>query len=137
MVTVHHPIAAAAACVSTSLDAFPLTFTHPDPPQFRHRALHTVLAKEIFTSPTINHIYNEQTGKQETMDSLLAGPNATTWCMALSNEIGRLAKGINGRVTATKTIDFIHRHVPCKKRLRIPTWSATTALLKQNPCVFG
>ena len=53
------------------------------------------------------------------MDSLLAaGPKATTWRTALSNKIGRLAKGVNGRVTATKTIDFIQKHeVPCTKKV--------------------
>ena len=57
----------------------------------------------------ITHIYNEATGKRETIDTLLAGHNSTTWRRALSNEIGRLANGVAGRVAATNTIEFIHK----------------------------
>ena len=69
-------------------------------------------------TPMINHIYNDQTGKQETIDTLLAGSNAQTWRCALSNRIGRLDKGVAGCVAATETIKFIHKHeVPCDKKV--------------------
>ena len=41
-----------------------------------------------------------------------------TWKIGLSNEIGRLAKGVGDRVAGTDTIDFIHKsEVPAKKKV--------------------
>ena len=43
----------------------------------------------IIFQPTINHIYNPTTGKRETPDSLLNGPDKSVWNKATSNEFGR------------------------------------------------
>jgi hypothetical protein len=55
-----------------------------------------------------HHIFDSN-GKKETIDTLLAGPANDVWDRALSNEFGRLAQGIDDRVVATDTIDFIHK----------------------------
>ena len=112
------PVAAAAAQVSQLLTPNPIAFALPDPPHYKHHACNHFLAQHVFTTPVVNHIYNEQMGKQETIDMLLAGSNAHTWRRALSNEIGRLAKGVIGCIAATETIEFIKKHeVPCHKKV--------------------
>lgn len=55
----------------------------------------------------INHIYNEKTGKRETPESLLNGPNKIIWNKATSNEFGRLTQGNKHGVIATDTMEFI------------------------------
>ena len=69
-------------------------------------ALNNIAALEYFNKPSMAHIFNIA-GKQETMSYLLCGKDASIWNTSLANEFGRLAQGINGRVTATDTIDFI------------------------------
>jgi hypothetical protein len=62
-----------------------------------------------------HHIFDSN-GKKETIDTLLAGKDSDVWDRALSNEFGRLAQGIDDRVVATDTIDFIHKSaVPAHK----------------------
>ena len=46
------------------------------------------MASKIF------HVF-DTTGHKESLDSLLKGPHSTTWTGAVSNELGRLAQGIN------------------------------------------
>ena len=80
------------------------------PPQlatnFKKLRFEAFVANIIF-QPTINHIYNEKTGKRETPDSLLNGPNKIIWNKATSNEFGLLAQGNKYGVSATDTIEFI------------------------------
>ena len=57
----------------------------------------------------MNHIYNTNTGKKETIDTLLAGAKKHIWRTSLSNELGRLAHGVGNRVSYTNTISFIPR----------------------------
>lgn len=59
--------------------------------------------------PRVNHIYNEVTDKNETIDTLLRGKNGDVWLRGLSNEFGRLAQGNDYGVIATDIIDFIHK----------------------------
>ena len=54
-----------------------------------------------------NHIYNDITGKKETIDTLLQGPMKETWQKAISNDFGRLAQGNIHGVLVTDTIEFI------------------------------
>ena len=54
----------------------------------------------------IQNIYTD-TGKKETMDTLLSGPNKKIWTTALSNELGRLAQGVGSDIRGTDTIVFI------------------------------
>ena len=61
------------------------------------------------------HIYTES-GKKESLDSLLDGVMATTLKTSLSNELGRLAQGIR-QVNGNDVIDFISiTDVPKKKK---------------------
>jgi len=60
--------------------------------------------------PRVNHIYNEKTGKRETIDSLLNSPTRDVWIRALSNEWGRLAQGNNEGVIYQDAIDFIAKN---------------------------
>lgn len=62
---------------------------------------------DAFLYPTANHIYNEVTGKRETIDSLLNGPRSDVWSQALSNEWGRLAQGNDAGVVFQDAIKFI------------------------------
>ena len=57
---------------------------------------------------TINHMY-DSTGKKQSLDSLLKGPTKTIWERALTNELGRLAQGINN-TEGNDVVDFIHHH---------------------------
>ena len=106
--------AAAAANVSSA----PVTFALPDPFHTKRKALNHIVAQTVFCNHHANHIYNPATGKQETVDTLINGPKATIWRWALSNELGRLADGINGCINGTNTIAFIHKHeVPTGKKV--------------------
>ena len=57
----------------------------------------------------INHMYNEETGKKETIRSLLNGKDTKIWTKSTSNEWGRLARGNDAGVKYTDTIDFINK----------------------------
>ena len=72
---------------------------------FKALSLNALIATEIFL-PRMNHIYNEH-GKRESTDSLLNGKDKEIWNRAVSNEIGRLAKGNDFGVEFTETIEFI------------------------------
>ena len=78
----------------------------PEATNFKRLRMEQFVANMIF-HPYINHIYNEQTGKKETADSLLTGPNKIVWNKATSNEFGRLAQGNKYGVLSTDTIEFI------------------------------
>ena len=77
-ISLHHlPLAAAAAHVSQSIKSPSITFALPDPSHFKHQVCNHHIAQQVFSTPALNHIYNGQTGKKETIDLLLAGPNST------------------------------------------------------------
>ena len=80
-------------------------------PALQHaQALHTFQHR-------VNHIYDES-GKKETIDTLLSGTDGNTWTTSLCNEFGRLAQGFNNTIVGTDTIDFIDRNeVPHDKKV--------------------
>ena len=99
---------------------------------FRRFALQHIVAHELFRMPSMHHIYNDS-GKKESLDSLLKGPNGDIWLRALSNEFGRLAKG-NGRVISTDTIDFIRQsEVPIGKKVTYANFICDYRPLKSEP----
>ena len=63
-----------------------------------------------------NHIYNDDTGKRETFDTLLrADPDR--WGRGMGNELGRLAQGVGTRMKGTDTIFFIPKsQVPAGRK---------------------
>ena len=85
------------------------SFAPPSGTNFKKFQLQYLFATEFFT-PKVNHIYNKITGKRETADTLLKGPDKDIWDRAVSNEIGRLARGNKYGVTFTETIEFIALH---------------------------
>ena len=67
----------------------------------------------------INHMYDNNTGKKQSIDALLK-PSTKNWKKALSNELGCLAQGI-WDVKENNVIDFItYSEVP---KDRIVTYS--------------
>ena len=101
---------------------------------YRTTAINHFVAMHVFADPSVNHIYNPDTGKKETMDSLLKGVTSKLWITSLSNELGRLAQGIHGRVVATDTIDFIHRsEVPAGKKVTYANFICDFRPLKSEP----
>ena len=96
----------------------------------------------MFMYPTVNHIYNEKTGKKETLASLLKGPQHERWYRALSNELGRLADGNKYGVEGTNTIRFIQQSdVPSNKTVTYANFVCDHRPLKAEPwrvrCVAG
>ena len=80
----------------------------------------------------INHIYNES-GKRETLDTLLKGSQQETWQRSLSNEWGRLAQGNDYNVKGTNTIVFISKsQVPSDKRVTCATMVCDFRPLKEE-----
>ena len=54
---------------------------------------------------SLNHIFNTN-GHKESIDSLLKGSQSKIWSESLSNELGRLAQGVNS-VKGNDVVDFI------------------------------
>ena len=71
---------------------------------------------DMFYMPTVHHIFNETTGKKETLDTLLAGQYHDIWNRSLSNELGRLTNGIRD-IKGTQTMFFIHKDQVPKGRV--------------------
>ena len=100
---------------------------------FRQYAVQHLQAEQMFTMPTCNHVYNDS-GKKETIDSLLKGKMGDTWSIALSNELGRLAQGVEDRVIGTDTIDFIPKNkVPHNKKVTYANFICDYRPLKSEP----
>ena len=58
-----------------------------------------------------NAVTDPETGKQLEYKQLINHPNGhlrKTWQHSSANEFGQLAQGVGGRITETKTIQFIH-----------------------------
>ena len=66
---------------------------------------------------TANSVLDQETGKLLEYRQLLNHPRfQNVWNRSAADEFGRLAQGIgNGRVKATDTIRFIHKHQRCHK----------------------
>ena len=83
--------------------------TKPHPhTKLKQNANKTVMVRPYTRSFIIRllHIYNKQTGKKETLRSLLNNQlTHSTWTKATSNEYGRLIKGKNNDVLRTNTME--------------------------------
>ena len=87
--------------------ALPTLYPHTN---FQQQALAQLIAQQLHQPHAyMNHIYNKNTGKKETIDTLLAGENKQTWLKAVSNEFGRLTKGNKYNVKFTDTMEFISK----------------------------
>ena len=100
---------------------------------FKKLQLSHLIANKIF-KPRLYHIYNEETGKQETPDSLLNGKNKDIWNKAVSMELGRLAKGNKYGVAYTETIEFICKdQVPTNRQVTYANMVFDYRPLKMEP----
>ena len=89
---------------------------------------------KTFLFPTINHIYNDVTGKRENIDSLRQGKNKDIWNKALSNEWGRLAQGNTHGVVAQDALDFIHKYeIPPDRDITYAQFVCDHRPLKSEP----
>ena len=87
------------------------------PSSFRYRATCSLLAQQIFSTPTISHIY-DNSGKRQSIDRLINGSDKETWTKSLSMELGRLSQGNVHGVQSTDTIEFIlQQDVPANEKV--------------------
>ena len=97
----------------------------------------TTIKRPLQLHPTkhyINHIYNDVTGKGETIDSLLRGKDAIIWNGALVNEWGRLANRNKYGVKGTNTIIFIPKsELPPNAKVTYATFVCDERPLKPEP----
>jgi hypothetical protein len=69
------------------------------------RSARVHLAQSVQHDPTIaGKMYNPDTGKAETIDTLLNGPDGTIWTHSLTNEWGRCTRGLTKNRTKESTI---------------------------------
>ena len=81
----------------------------------------------------VNHIFNDN-GRKITIDDLIAGPQQKTWLKSTANELGRLSKGIPGRVTGTHCVAFIPKSkVPIHKKVIYANMVCDYRPLKSEP----
>ena len=111
-------------------------YNHHHGTHFRNFAVQhlssTSTAAKVRAQHSLQHIFNES-GKKETMDSLLAGKDSAIWWKALGNELGRLSQGIGDRVVGTETLEFIHRsEVPSNKKVTYANFICDHRPLKEE-----
>ena len=100
---------------------------------FRQYAVQHIQALHHFSSPSINHVYDDK-GKKQSIDDLLKSKMKPTWEVSLSNEIGRLAQGVGNRVAGTDTIEFIRKNeVPANKKVTYANFICDYRPLKTEP----
>ena len=95
--------------------------------------MYTHLAQSIHHDPTIaGKMFNPNTGKAETIDSLLSGPDSAIWLKSLSNEWGRCTQGlhksrsVDDTILGNNTIVFIFPHqVPAGRKVTYANFVCT------------
>jgi hypothetical protein len=91
------------------------------------------LAQSVQHDPSVaGKMYNPTTGKLETIDSLLNGPDAARWILSLTNEWGRCTRGLSkNRSAATiiigqNTMVFLKPHeVPLGRKVTYANFVCT------------
>ena len=100
---------------------------------FNELKLFGIFAKSLLTDNKAFHIYNKETGKKETIDTLLSTKDPK-WESAISNEFGRLLKGNKNGVGFTDTMEFIHKQqLPSNKKTTYATYRFDHRPLKSEP----
>ena len=108
----------------------PRLASHSFPPR---TPVYTHLAQSIHHDPTIaGKMFNPNTGKAETIDSLLSGPDSAIWLKSLSNEWGRCTQGlhksrsVDDTILGNNTIVFIFPHqVPAGRKVTYANFVCT------------
>ena len=73
---------------------------------FRSQAAKYLVAQYIFQiTQVMHHIYNDS-GKKETLASLLSGENKNRWAQALSYEWNRVDSGNTFGIKGTQTLEL-------------------------------
>ena len=91
------------------------------------------LVQFVHHDPTIaGKMYNPDTGRAETIDSLLSGPDSLIWTKSLSNEWGRCTQGLkksrslSEQISGNHTMVFIKPHqVPAGRKVTYATFVCT------------
>ena len=117
------------------LAASPPSAAHYIPPMYPNTRAHpTVLSDNPLHyinsakhDPTVSgKMYNPTTGRAETIDSILASPDAATWKTSLTNELGRCSQGVSKQrsssavIGGTQTI-FLSNHTKYRRVTKSPT----------------
>ena len=83
--------------------------------------------------PAVNHVYNKETGKQETLETLCNGPDKEIWTKATRNEFGWLVNGNIHGVRATNTIEIIQKdEVPNDRKITCSSFVCDHRPLKRE-----
>ena len=153
-----HPVtpSSSAPTLNVAIDQPPATLPrvrprprkHAKPPRVMKSKMHphTRLRLRADSAPTVTskrellirrllHIYNRQTGKKETIRSLLTNPAThLTWSKASSNEYGRLMTGNQYGVIGTDTMEPIALHlIPANKAITYGSIVCDHRPLKSEP----
>jgi hypothetical protein len=113
--------------------------TPPRVPASNAQLLH--FAQSLQHDPTVaGKMFNPTTGRAETIDSLIRGPDKSIWITSLSNEWGRCAQGVtknrplSEHVTGNKTIYFIRpNQVPAGRKVTYANFVCTMRPGKAEP----
>ena len=111
----------------------------PFPKAFSNHQFHTPYAQMAInhliqneTRNKLHHIF-DPAGKRLSLDQLLQSNNAKIWQQATSNELGRLAQGLNN-VQGNEVIEFITKsEVPCTKKVTYANMVCDFRPLKAEP----
>jgi hypothetical protein len=98
-------------------------------------------AQSVQHDPSVSgKMFNPKTGRAETIDTLLQGPDQQTWTTSLSNEWGRCAQGISKNrpssdaIIGNQTIFFIPPHqVPTGRKVTYANFVCTMRPGKAEP----
>jgi hypothetical protein len=108
---------------------------------FDHRTHQRHLVQSIQHDPSVaGKMYHPTTGKVETIDSLLRGPDALKWYQSLTNEWGRCTQGVtksrpvDTQIGGNNTMYFIQPHqVPADRKVTYATFVCTMRPGKAEP----
>jgi len=82
----------------------------------------------------VNHVYDSSGKKQSIDDVINEGENQAQWRISLSNEIGRLTKGEQNKVSYTDTMEFTQKsEIPKNKKVTYANFVLDYRPLKSEP----
>ena len=112
-------------------------------PRFRHpQPAHLQFAQSLQHDPSVaGKMFHPATGRPETIDTLLRGPDKVTWTTSLANERARCAQGLtmnrpaDRHIIGNQTIFFISpRQVPAGRKVTHANFVCTMRPGKAEPC---
>jgi hypothetical protein len=114
---------------------------NPRKPFINHQRSRLQLAQSVQHDPTVSgKMYNPTSGRAETINMLLQGPDKNIWTKSLTNEWARCAQGISKNhsvstaITGNQTIFFIPPHkVPAGRKVTYSNFVCTMRPGKAEP----